>query len=85
MSVRSAAKAIVAVSIEWEDASSEVGWWGSNEGKDTSLIPLHTVGWLVEEHKNRYVISHTISKGGGRNGYICIPKAWIKKIKKVKL
>jgi hypothetical protein len=69
--------------LEWMDACSASGW--QNFSVDSSPVPLFTVGFLIKEEKDYITLSTTTDKMGQFNGYMTVPKAWIKKRRNVKV
>lgn len=68
------------VYIEWTDACNCANWAAVGKA-DTSTVLVKSVGWLMEEHDDRYVIStgyQTEGEDRHMTGFFVIPKAWVK-------
>lgn len=69
--------------VRWHDSTSWDHWRNLPLG-DTELCIVETVGHLIEEHKDRVVIGHSISDAGHCDGVIAIPKSAILERKSIK-
>ena len=68
--------------VEWVDAAAGNGW-----EKVERLDDIHkciSIGFLVKETKESIVLAAAVSEDEA-NATIAIPKAWIKRKKRVKL
>lgn len=70
--------------ITWCDATSVSGW-GSIEDRNTDMITVNTVGYVVKETKDYVVQSAADADNGTTMWTISIPKYWIKKRKTLKV
>lgn len=70
--------------ITWCDATSLNGW-GPIEGRDTEMVTVNTVGYVVKETKDYIVLSAADSSLGTTMWTISIPRYWIKKRKTLKV
>lgn len=82
-----------AVYIEWIDSVMKLPVWHSCDDllgitKDISSI-MHTIGYLVNENKNEYVLSGSIHFDGGEaiqfGQVFTIPKGCVLKMQKIKI
>ncbi len=75
------------VSFEWFDAAGAAGWMSQLERNTFGLKPIkvQTVGWLIKEDKESITVCHSQSSEDHTNGYITVPKGWIKKRRNIKL
>lgn len=75
------------VYLEWADATGRAGWMDVEDQKtyDWSPMMIASIGILVREDKDSLTICHSKSEHDHINGYITIPKGWIKNRKTVKL
>lgn len=71
------------VLIEWLDATSnQVGWKPMNEIQATKLSRCTSVGWLVKQTKEKYVLVSSIHHDDLEgDGDLILPAAWVKRIK----
>ena len=75
------------VYLEWVDATGE-GGWVSPEDQATRLWDpalVESIGIIVKEKEDSITICHSRSYGGHINGYITIPKGWIRKRKVIRV
>ena len=73
------------VEIYWKDAAySSASWSVSDLHKDFGLIGLRTVGWLVEEKPDYFILAceRNIEEPSFRH-IIAIPKSGIKHVRKI--
>lgn len=73
-----AAKLPPLVYVEWVDAVANAGW----EKKAPPLALCPAAGFLIEETKEHIVLAVTVS-ADEHNASMTIPKAWIKKRRRV--
>ena len=62
--------------IQWDDAQTEVGWIEKDAIK--SLVPVKSLGWLVEETDMALTISSSCTGDGLFVDPLTIPKTSIK-------
>lgn len=62
------------VEVFWDDAATTDGW--EEFPKKTEAQVAHTIGWLVFEDDNYYIIANTIDQHHC-NGRIQIPKGMV--------
>ena len=62
--------------IQWDDAQTEVGWIEKDAIK--SLVPVKSLGWLVEETDTALTISSSYTGDGLFVDPLTIPKTSIK-------
>jgi len=67
---------------EWVDAVAGAGWADNSSVDEVHLI--RSLGFLVKETEHSITLAAAIS-GNQCNATITIPKAWIKKKKKIKI
>jgi hypothetical protein len=62
--------------IKWVDSTS---WntWKELPIDDTELVTIETIGFVIEKHKNRIVLAHSVSDAEHCTGIIAIPMACI--------
>lgn len=70
--------------ITWCDATSVSGW-GPIEDRNTDMITVNTVGYVVKETKDYIVLSAADADNGSTMWTISIPRYWIKKRKTLKV
>ena len=68
--------------IDWTDAHSNGGW---TLPKDVDIKPVkvHSVGWLIKDTKDYFVLAQNMSSSGNSADRIHIPKKWIHKKRKI--
>ena len=82
------AKKIECVYVEWDDSHANHGWtsFGALRNQTGQLI-CKSVGWIVHETKSHiHIVGHMCKEDtqyADGDGSMCIPKAVIKKRKKV--
>jgi hypothetical protein len=66
--------------LRWQDST---GWdgWRTLPLEDTEIIVIETVGYLIEDREDRYVVAHSISSASHCDGVIAIPKVAVIKQK----
>lgn len=80
------AKPLKAAHVVWEDATTQAGWHTMESNTDRSPATIHSIGWVVEETPEFIAISHTKDADDSAvNGFMSIPKGWIRRRKNVKL
>jgi hypothetical protein len=62
--------------IKWHD-STEMYGWKDMPLDDSKFIVIETVGYLLEDKKDRVVIVHSVSSANHCNGALIIPKTAI--------
>ena len=69
-------KKLKTIYVRWHDSTS---WtrWRALPLDDTELCVIETVGILIEEHKDRVVIAHSVSDADHCDGVLAIPKSAI--------
>lgn len=82
MEVKVDPQKLKAYAITWIDAATKSGWHDISE---LGIAECYAIGYLVKDTKEYLSLAVTISDDGGVLGTISIPKAWIKKRKRVKL
>ena len=72
------------IEIIWDDAAYNNNAWERKEiDKDFGLMELASVGWLVTERPDCYVIATEYDKDQDRFRHVCaIPKSGIKSMRK---
>jgi len=62
--------------IKWVNSTS---WhtWRSLPLENTDLVVIETVGYLIEKHKEKIVVAHSVSDSDSAVGIIAIPTACI--------
>ena len=68
------------VEITWVDAETDHGWEETSES-DAVLPITTTIGFLIRETDDAYLVASTISETSS-NGRIKVPKGMVKEIKK---
>lgn len=73
--------------FEWADATGQAGWMDRETQRSFDWNPMliKSIGILVREDKDSVTICHSLSEHDHINGYITVPKGWIKKRKTVKV
>jgi len=75
-----------AVLVTWQDAVSVDAWEDISKAKETNLHTIHTLGFLIHEDEDRYLIAHNIDLDGDAcSQHIAIPKTWIIEFKDILL
>ena len=72
--------------VEWVDALVDSGW--EKFDKVSDIHKCQSVGFLVRETDNSIILAAAVSEdtdGKEANATIAIPKAWIKKKRRIKL
>ena len=79
------------IKVIWRDAQTIHRTLSLEEIKETQLVPAHTIGYLVDENKDRIAVCGFYLKADGKedleDGHRdthFIPKKWIKKIIELK-
>lgn len=69
--------------VEWVDAHGAHGWMNLGEQMELELEPMKckSVGFLYKEEKDYITLVQSTTGDLHINGYITIPKGWIKKKK----
>jgi hypothetical protein len=77
-------KKLPLVSVTWMDACTHVGWksWDYLEG--AGLTEIITIGYLLPYTKDIVKVAPSIGEGGEMGDTWMIPRAWVKKVKRVK-
>lgn len=71
------------VLVEWIDADVNNSWIAKEE-IDHEFIPNVTIGFLLHQDKNQYVISSTYDpEGEYYNATIRIPSAWVIRVETI--
>ena len=72
--------------ISWRDASSASGWkkLAAITDEDLCHYEVKTVGYLVRENKDYYLLAQSMSNYQNVDNRFQIPKKWITKVKKIK-
>ena len=68
--------------IDWTDAASNGGWEDLKETK-IKHYKVHSIGWLVHNDADYYVLAQSITSHHTSNDRIQIPKAWVNKVTKI--
>lgn len=69
--------------IDWRDAAGANSWHWIPDLK-AKHYDVNTVGWLVYEDKDYYVLTMCISSEYQAGERMQIPKKWVTKVKKIK-
>ena len=72
------------VRIEWNDAIADSCWTCVDEVIDHKIQHCVSVGWLIHETLEAYIITTTITDSGLCMGYIAIPKGMTVKMERLK-
>lgn len=67
------------VRINWVDACTDHGWTPLKTAKKYKSAKVSTVGWLIGDHEDRYIVALTRDSEDA-NGIIAIPKGWVQEI-----
>ena len=69
-------KKLKVIYVRWSDSTS---WshWRDLPLDETDLCVIETIGILIEEHKDRVVIAHSLSNADHCDGVMAIPKGAI--------
>lgn len=68
--------------VEWVDASAISGWTAMNSTHISIYDNCKAIGFLVKNDKKEIVLASAYCEDEV-NGIICIPKSWVRKIKRV--
>ena len=72
-----------AVYVEWVDAVTGEGWIDKDDAIGECPI-IKSIGFVVGESKTAITITHSVDdEHDNVSGHIRIPKAWIKRRKKI--
>lgn len=69
--------------ISWHDSTEQYGWMNLPLC-DSNFITIETVGYLIEDNKDRVVIAHSVSSADHCDGVLIIPKTAIIKRRFIK-
>lgn len=69
--------------IDWVDAASNSSWTPLENYAKPNDFNVHTVGWLIYEDKNYYVLAQNMSSAGNCADRMQIPKKWVKRVRKL--
>lgn len=73
------------VEVYWQDAQSQDGWVSIEEAVNDSLPMIRTVGYLLKETKELIVVTMQLDTKNDKTSMVMtIPRAWIKRIKRLK-
>lgn len=73
------------VRIKWIDASYSTGTWGRKDTKDFGLKELESVGMLVEERKDCYIVAGQHDAEDDQFRHLeAIPKAGVIEVRKLR-
>jgi hypothetical protein len=74
------------VYIIWHDAVSNDAWEELKEAKDLHPHQIHTLGFLLDEDKNKVVVALNFDiEREGASQMLSIPRSWIVKIRKLRI
>lgn len=73
-----------ALLVVWRDACADYGWRFECTDREMT-VQVVTLGWLVRETKTELSLALSVSASGKAADMITIPKAWIKKRRRVNL
>ena len=74
------------VYLEWVDATSGNGWSPVTGPADRTPAYMLSVGWLLEDTKSWITLTHTMDQSEEQaNGFITVPKGWIRKKKVIRV
>lgn len=62
--------------IKWVDSTSFNGW-KNLPLEDSEMCEIETVGYVIENHRNRIVIANSVSNANHCDGILVIPKGAI--------
>lgn len=66
------------VMVKWQDAVSSDAWEETEEAKELEPHAITTIGWLVDENKQRIIVGLNWDQDRGAvSQTIAIPKSWI--------
>ena len=69
--------------IDWIDACSNSSWVSIDLMNEPEHHHVSSIGWLVKENKDYYVLAQNLSSNGNCADRIQIPKKWIRKVKRI--
>ena len=69
--------------IDWIDAASQSSWIHLNDLQDPVDYTVSTVGWLIQDTDDYYVLSQNLSSSMGASDRMQIPKKWIKRKRRI--
>lgn len=69
--------------VNWVDAASNSGWVHISDIKTPKDYLVSTVGWLIYEDKNYYVLAQNLTSSGNVSDRMQIPKKWVTKVSKL--
>lgn len=72
------------VEVEWHDACGSAGWKDIAEYNNLVPMKCRTVGYLLKQSKKEITIALTQAVNHDLNQSICIPAAWVTKIRKLR-
>ena len=77
---------LVPVYVIWHDAVSEDDWQDLDSAKELHSHQIHSLGFLIEEDKNRIVIALSLDKeNDSASQTLVIPKTWMLGMKKLRV
>ena len=59
--------------LRWQDSTAFDGWQNLPI-RDSEIIVIETMGYLIDDNEDRFVIAHSVSSANHCNGVIAIPK-----------
>jgi len=68
------------VCVDWEDASSNSGYWSKKDTNEFSTVNARTIGYMVEKNKKMVKLCTENFEDGGFRHVHCIPKGMVRKI-----
>ena len=73
--------------IEWLDHCSftDSNWKSRDELETLAPVRVVTVGFLVKDHKDFFIVASTVGDNGQYVGDFCIAKGTIVKVKKIRI
>ena len=73
------------VEVIWEDSSfTQFGWTTPKESRRSKIMICRTIGYLTRKSKKKLVVVNSICTNGMVSDSTVIPRACVKKIKRMK-